>query len=351
MGNSKKTIIILALAALAATAGGCAAPGLSVVPPPKSGKETITFCAAGDVMMDRGVKMNMKKKGLNYPFEKVAPFIKAHDIAFCNLEGTVTLNEKLKKTYAFRCEPGYFGGFKDSGFNFACIANNHIMDAGSKGLSDTIAELKKAGINYSGGGENRADALSAKTYEVKGKKIAFLGYVDMPFKFEELPESEETAQPAHGKLSEIKREIKKAKKQADFVIVSFHWGEEYKHYPTKRQKKLGRAAIDAGAGLVLGHHPHVLQGIEKYKGKYILYSLGNFVFDQYREKQTQSMVFSCKIKNNKITDAFAAPVRIKHSRPAFARGKDAVKVKKNIIKYSKNFNTKFDEYRYRLFLR
>ncbi len=349
MENSKKCFFFLPVTALLLFAG--CAPRYIVLPTVVESNEEISFCAAGDVMMDRGVKSHIKKSGHDYPFKKVSPFIKAHDISFCNLEGAVTLRKKRPKTYAFRCEPGYFGGFAECGFNFVSIANNHIMDCEQGGIADTIRELSKYNIRYSGGGKNRKDAIEAKYYTIKGKKIAFLAYVDMPFKFEELPKSGAFPQAAHGKVYEIKKEIKKAAQKADFIIVSFHWGEEYEHYPTKRQKKLGRAAIDAGAGLVLGHHPHVLQGIEKYKGKYIFYSLGNFVFDQYREKQTQSMVFSCRIKNNRVREAFVAPVRIKYSRPAFARGKDAVKIKKNIIKYSKGFNTKFDEYRYRLFLK
>ncbi len=347
MENSKKVYFFLGVLFFLA---GCA-PRYTVLPTVAENDKEISFCAAGDVMMDRGVKNHIKKEGRGYPFKNVSLFIKAHDISFCNLEGAVSLRKKRQKTYAFRCEPKYFRGFPACGFNFVSIANNHIMDCEQGGIADTIAELTKYNICYSGGGKNRADAIEAKYYTVKGVKIGFLAYVDMPFKFEEIPDSAAFPQPAHGKVYEIKKEIKKAARKSDFIIVSFHWGEEYKHYPAKRQENLARAAVDAGAGLVLGHHPHVLQGIEKYKGKYIFYSLGNFVFDQYREKQTQSMVFSCKIKNNKITDAFVTPVRIKHSRPAFAREKDAVKIKKNIVKYSKGMNVEFDEYKHRLFIK
>jgi poly-gamma-glutamate synthesis protein (capsule biosynthesis protein) len=141
-----------------------------------------------------------------------------------------------------------------------------------------------------------------------------------------------------GELRELTAEIEKAKKQADFVIVSFHWGEEYNNFPNKRQKDIAHSCVDSGADLVIGHHPHVMQGVEKYKGKIILYSLGNFVFDQRFPRTHEAMVFCCDFTKEGILNAYMLPVRIKKGRPDFASGKDASEIKDKIILYSRDFD-------------
>ena len=169
-----------------------------------------------------------------------------------------------------------------SSVEVANLANNHSRDFGAKGLADTKRTLKKRGIAYC-----QNTTIAYKT--VKGAKVAFLGFdeVDGVTK------------------KQVKAGIKKAKKaKAAIIIVSFHWGIERDYYPARVQKSLGRYAIDCGASLVLGHHPHVLQGIEEYKGRYIVHSLGNFCFGgNTNPKDKDTMIFqqTFTVKGGKLT--------------------------------------------------
>ena len=303
----------------------------------------VDFIAAGDIMLDRGIGRLMAKKGKFYPYEKTSVFVKMHDLAFCNLECPVSGRGKRKqKRFAFRCSPPYFEGLKESGFNMYSIANNHICDYGRQGLMDTIDALSGAGFFYSGAGGTRQEADSAKIKEINGIKIAFIAHVDMPVMLEETPGSGEEPQPsARCGLQEITSEVAKAKKMADYVVVSFHWGEEYTNYPGKRQRTWAHACVDSGADLIIGHHPHVMESVEKYKGKIILYSLGNFIFDQYMPGTKDTMVFCCRFTKTGIESPFLLPVKITHGQPEFASGEDAVLIRKKITTYSKNFKVDF----------
>jgi poly-gamma-glutamate capsule biosynthesis protein CapA/YwtB (metallophosphatase superfamily) len=299
-------------------------------------QETVSFCAAGDIMLDRGVKKHMLGKGGFYPFRDITGFIKRHDLSFCNLEGPVSARGKKKpKLYSFRFDPALMEGLGVSGFNMFSLANNHILDYGGRALLDTVEFMEEKNYFYSGAGKNKQEASAARYREINGIKFAFIANVDMYLSREK--GSSPQAFERSG-LNEISAVIREAKKNADYVIVSFHWGEEYKNYPAKRQQEYGRACVDSGADLVIGHHPHVMQGIEKYKGKIILYSLGNFIFDQRRAGTNEAMVFFCRFTKDGIIDTYVLPVRIKKGRPDFAAGKDAEEIKNRIMAYSKDFN-------------
>jgi gamma-polyglutamate biosynthesis protein CapA len=303
-------------------------------------RDNVTFIAAGDVMLDRRVKIYMSEKGSIYPFGKITGFVKRHDLSFCNLEGPVSVRGKqVPKAYSFRFDPALLDGLRNTGFNMYSLANNHMLDYGGEALLDTVAFMEQQGYFYSGAGKNSKEASSARYLEINGIKFAFIANVD--FGMEGWQDSAGGGVPqAFDKkpISEITSEIEKAKKQADFVIVSFHWGEEYKNFPNKRQKSISHSCIDSGADLVIGHHPHVMQGVEKYKGKIILYSLGNFVFDQRFPRTREAMVFCCNFTQKGITGAYLLPVRIIKGRPDFASGRDASQIKDKIILYSKDFD-------------
>jgi poly-gamma-glutamate synthesis protein (capsule biosynthesis protein) len=302
--------------------------------------DKVTFCAAGDVMLDRRVKTFMAEKGSIYPFREITTFIKRHDLSFCNLEGPVSVRgNKVPKAYSFRFDPAILDGLKYTGFNMYSLANNHMLDYGSEALLDTVNYVKGQGYFYAGAGINREEASAAKYKKIKGLTFAFIANVDFPMDGwanevdGSLPLPFDRAKPG-----ELTAAVAEAKTKADFVIVSFHWGDEYKNYPNNRQKKIARACVDSGADLILGHHPHVMQGVEKYKNKYILYSLGNFVFDQRFPSTKEAMVFCCDFTREGIQNAFLMPVRIKKGKPAFASGRDAGNIMKKITEYSRDFN-------------
>lgn len=239
---------------------------------------SITISAAGDCTLGVDSRYNnrfneiyKKEKNTGYFLQKVKPIFEKDDITIVNFEGTLTNSTaRAQKTFTFKGRKEYVKILTKGSVEVVNLANNHSRDFGIQGLRDTKAHLKKAQIPYCIG--------STIAYQkVKGIKVAFLGFNDI------------------GSLNkkEVKQGIKEAKsKGAKLIITSFHWGIEGNHSPSSTQKSLGHYAIEQGADLVLGHHPHVLQGIENYKGKYIVYSLGNFCFGgNSNPKDKDTMIF------------------------------------------------------------
>lgn len=183
------------------------------------------------------------------------------------------------KQFTFRVAPENIKLFKELDLDLVTLANNHALDYGETALMDSIDTLEKAGIRHIGAGKNLDEARKAVTVSIKGKTISFIAATRV------IPEATWAAGPQsaglfsaydEGKL--LAEDIREAKKSSDYVIVYLHWGEERKEMPNDAQKLLAHAAVDAGADLVVGAHPHVLQGIEYYKGVPVVYSLGNFIF-------------------------------------------------------------------------
>ncbi len=228
------------------------APTLILTPEP------LTILIVGDMMFDRYVRMLMDEHGYEYPFQKIR--LDA-DIVVGNLEGTITTNKSIAKrdNLKFTFDPKIVEPLKR--FTAVSLANNHSRDFGYKGYTDTIKYLKDAGIGYFGDWEN-VENLSY-TIEKKGKTIEFIGFNEFPYK----------------NYDKVLTTV--ASSTADYIIVIPHWGVEYEKLPSTLQKTWARKFIDAGADAVIGAHPHVVQTTETYKHKPIVYSMGNFIFDQY----------------------------------------------------------------------
>jgi poly-gamma-glutamate synthesis protein (capsule biosynthesis protein) len=234
-----------------------------------------TILLVGDIMLDRGVEDLIKQNSIYYPFQKISHFLRGIDIVFGNLEGPIIKNppELLDNSLKFAFNPEAIKGASWCNFNLFSLANNHILDMGKEGLEETKEWLKKYRINFVGdplsGSSDNLDSSFSKD------NITFLAFNQIfPFVVKE---------------EEIIKTIKtvKSSNPDNFLIVSMHWGEEYKLINSPTQQKLAHKIIEAGAGLIIGHHPHVVQNIEKYQGKLIFYSLGNFIFDQYFSSDTQ----------------------------------------------------------------
>lgn len=255
----------------------------------KTSKETtITISAAGDCTLGIDSRIHhtfdsyYTKNGNAYFLKKVKPVFSKDDITIVNFEGTLTTStNRANKAFTFKGPKKYVGILKKGSVEVVTLANNHSMDFGRKGLADTQKTLKKNKIAYC---YNSTIAYK----KVKGIKIAFIGFSQL----------EGTT------ASQVTKAIKKAKKKrAKIIITSFHWGIEREYYPNSKQTSLAHSAINAGASLVLGHHPHVLQGIERYKGRYIVYSLGNFCFGgNTNPKDKDTMIFqqTFHIKDGKV---------------------------------------------------
>lgn len=269
---------------------------------PAERETSIVF--VGDIMTSRGVAQTIKKnKDINYPFLALRDYIKSSDIAFANLETPIIAGrEVVNFEMSFRSDPGIEKAIKDSGFSIVSLANNHSGNAGISGLNDTFTSLKNAGIMYAGAGENINKANEPVYIESNGTKIAIVAYTDSTFTPWEYEARKYSPGVAFMKKEKMIESVKIAKSKSDFVIVSMHAGDEYKNNPNKLQINFAHAAIDAGADLVIGHHPHVVQTLEKYKGKYIFYSLGNFIFDQmFSDATREGLVIKVNLTNDVIS--------------------------------------------------
>ncbi|HDO23614.1 MAG TPA: CapA family protein, partial [bacterium] len=245
---------------------------------PQTQKNT-SLLFVGDIMLSRGVQKSvMKNFGGDFSllFKKIKPFIQKRDIIFGNLEGPVSLlGKEIGNLYSFRMTPKALKAIRGAGFSALSIANNHIGDWGVRAFEDTIFRLKNSDIIPVGGGYDLNDAVNPKIIFKNGLKFGFLGFSDVGPDWLEASSDKAGILIANKSFTDI---IKKASQKTDVLIVSMHFGEEYHKHPSKRQKMLAKEAIDSGAKIVIGHHPHTQQKIEIYKKGIIAYSLGNFIF-------------------------------------------------------------------------
>lgn len=244
---------------------------------PDSGTVKVVF--GGDVMLDGGPGHALCHG--EDVFAGVAAILKDADIAVCNLECVVAkCGRPVEKPYTFKARPACIPTLQRY-FSAVSIANNHSGDYGPDALLEQLASLETGKLPYFGGGRNRKDAHRPAVLERKGRRLALLGYNDFP------PRSFEAGERRPGTAwlepNDVIADIKAAKaaERADLVIPMLHWGEELEPAPQESQKALARRLIDAGADAVIGGHPHVTQTIDFYKGRPMVYSLGNFVFDYF----------------------------------------------------------------------
>lgn len=285
----------------------------------------VTLTAVGDIMLGdgpacagHGVGSAIKKGGVIPIFKNVEPLVKKGDIAFGNLEAVVSdkgIDSSKMKPFLMRAHPDTLKGLDFAGFNVLSLANNHSMQYGEDGLKETIDNLSKHHIRYVGVGSSLEDARRPLLFTIKGIKVAFLAYCLIPDK---------TAYISTSNPEEIYSDINKAKTIVDIVIVSMHWGDEFIEMPSPDQIQFAHRIIDSGANLILGHHPHILQGIEQYHNGLVAYSLGNFIFDlNYLVELRSSVILECRLSKNGIVDYELHPVYIdKYYRPIVLNGEE-----------------------------
>jgi len=273
---------------------------------PQKGEE-VSLIAVGDISFSRGVERIVKKqKDINYPFLEMRDYLKGADLVFGNLETPITKGPEIPDfEMIFRSNSDTEQALKHAGFSVLSLANNHTPNFGEQGLKDTFNYLAEAGIKYVGAGNNEQEANQPVYIEKKGIKFAFLAYNDTDVVPASYEATNSHAGTAFMRTERMTQAVKEAKQKTDFVIVSMHSGIEYTDKLNDSQVNFAHAAIDAGADLIIGHHPHVVQTVEKYKGKYIFYSLGNFVFDQPQSQETKEglaiKIYFAKEGINKIS--------------------------------------------------
>lgn len=284
---------------------------------PTAEDDSVKLILVGDIMLDRGVEyqISQEKTDFTFPFLKIADELKRADLVFGNLESQISDQGKnVGSAYSFRAQPEAIKGLRFAGFDVLSLANNHALDYGRDALADSLNRLIDASISPVGAGsESQAYAPLIKT--VRGNRIAFFAYTDQgPETWPAKGETLGLARVSSENLDRIKADIGLAKELADVVIVSLHAGNEYETEPNQNQTAFARSFIDAGADLVVGHHPHVVQNSEEYQGKQIFYSLGNFVFDQGFSPETMAgEMLRVSIKGKKIQEIFEEKIKINDS--------------------------------------
>ncbi|AIQ28921.1 hypothetical protein P40081_12650 [Paenibacillus sp. FSL P4-0081] len=248
--------------------------------PENSSGGTVKLNFAGDVIFAGKVAELLQKKGYDYSYSALDGMFKKDDLTVVNLETPITTGGvgAANKQFVFKGAPEALDALKSAGVDAVNLANNHTLDQGEEGLLDTLKHLSKRGIPYVGAGKNSKEAYSAQYFERQGIKIALLGFTRVMPVIEWKAEAGKPGLASVYDSAEALKAIAAAKQQADLVVVVVHWGKERMEQYDKTQQTLGHSFIDAGADLVMGGHPHVLQGIEPYKGKWIAYSTGNFIF-------------------------------------------------------------------------
>ena len=313
---------------------------------PEHGEVHITISAAGDVTLGNYFgqdyawsfrEMWEKQQNPAYFLENVYDIFSSDDMTIVNLEGPLTNAEarKEEQTYCISGDPEYADILTEGSVEAVSMANNHRLDYYEQGTSDTVEAVSSRGISY-------AYDKNLGLYETKGIRIGFVSV-------------NEVGQGA-GVETILKEGIARLREQgADLVLANCHWGIERENYPEEYQLSLGRKCIDWGADLVLGHHPHVLQGIEEYQGKYIVYSLGNFCFGANRNpKDKDCIIFqqTFTFREGALQDATEAriiPCSVSSVssrndyRPTPAEGEDAQRIIERMNEYSADFGVHIDE--------
>ena len=242
--------------------------------------QKIVISMAGDVLLASGVGHAIALHGSDYPWRETSELLRNSDIAIANLECPVGRggNSEPNKEFTFRAAPETLSGAVNAGVDIFTLANNHVLDFGRAAFAETLLNLEINGIKYTGAGISVEEAWRPALVESNGYKVAVLAFSRV------IPGGHWVAGKnwpgvADGfDLKMIAGNIKDAERVADETIVSVHWGNELDDFPDQREIDLAHMMVEAGADIVIGHHPHVLQGIEIYRGKIIAYSLGNFIF-------------------------------------------------------------------------
>ncbi len=274
----------------------------------------IDIAVVGDIMPGRGVTWRIRAGGGDYtcPFAAVAAELRWADLTVGNLEGVLSANIAQPgevHTMLFVADDAFREGLLEAGFDAVSLANNHSRNFGTAGLSDTIGVLREVGIQPFGAGLDLEEARRPALFQVRGVTFAFLGYDDVSSGYYGASENRAGTAPADPAM--VAADIAAAREQADVVIPYFHWGSEYTHQASSRQQELAHAAISAGAGVVLGNHPHWVQGLAGYQGRLIVYSLGNFVFDQdWSRKTSQGVIAHLIFRGSRLLNVRLRAIQI-----------------------------------------
>jgi poly-gamma-glutamate synthesis protein (capsule biosynthesis protein) len=297
----------------------------------------VEFAAVGDVTLGDhplcvgfGAYSRFRHRSPIYPFQHALAELQSADVLFGNLECPLSDPASSDGSWAsmqMRGHPRHVDGLTEAGFRVLNLANNHSMHHGREPFRDTVRLLEGRGIAPCGLSASDHRASTLQIVHAKGIAIGFLGYSLRPrqhFDYEPLY--------TEGNVAGIVRDVREAKMRADVVVVSLHWGEEFVDRPSAADVRLARAGVDAGADLIVGHHPHVVRGIEVYRHGIIVYSLGNFVGDMaWEPRLRETFIFKCRITRSGVSTPAVTPVWINDNyQPEILTGSRAAALERRI---------------------
>ncbi len=277
-------------------------PTATATPDPTAAPDTrpITIAITGDVMLGRTVNTMLLQTSDRFPFNHTADYLAGFDITVGNLECVVSrLGQPQPKEFTFEADPRGFQRLAATGFDIVSLANNHSGDYGKAAFMDMATHLPAYGITPLGGGANLAAAHRPVIRSLRSTTVGFLAYCEIgPENF-----AATSTTPGHAWLdpAAIRVDVAALRPLVDYIIVFTHWGIEYQPLESSEQVAMARLAVEAGADFVVGAHPHVIQPYEIYRGKPIVYSLGNFVFDMmYSEDVRRGNVLTLTLQGSRL---------------------------------------------------
>jgi poly-gamma-glutamate synthesis protein (capsule biosynthesis protein) len=285
-------------------------------------------------MLGRLVDTAIAEHGFAYPWGDVLPVLRQADLRFANLECTLTQSsdrtrDGAYKAFYLRARPCAVETLKQADISFASLANNHACDFGFEGLEDTLAVLAKAGIAHAGAGRTLAEARAPALLDARGLKVAVVACADSPTEWAATAETPGIyvvhVPPRASALAEMCAAVAEARRQADLCVVSMHGGEDMRDRPPREFRDLARRLMDAGADVFWGHSAHLVQGIEWYRERPILYDAGSFVDDYEADallRNDLSAIFLVTVEAARVLSVRVVPVAIAHLRVGLARGRD-----------------------------
>lgn len=279
---------------------------------------TATIAFAGDTTQSDVFAEATSWRAMSYPFEDVSHIFGGADLAFVNLETSVSDKgeSEKKEGYGFRTEPKYLEVYTSAGIDIVSCANNHVRDFGMDALSDTFSNLTSYGLDYIGAGENLSEAEKLVTYEINGITVGFTGLnmINMNPTWYADEEKAGINCVDFGASERYLSLINEYDKKCDVLFVSVHWGIEYTNSITEEQEAFAHLLCDNGADIILGHHSHVLQPIERYNNSMIFYSLGNFLFYKMDDNAGKTAIFEIEIDENGFLSGKLSPVFISNCK-------------------------------------
>jgi poly-gamma-glutamate synthesis protein (capsule biosynthesis protein) len=281
----------------------------------------VTLVVGGDILLDRGVRAAADASGDSaWSFRNLGPLLAGADVVVANLECPLTSSDALIfKQFMFRGDPSMARRMREAGFTALSLANNHAYDAGRPGFVETIHHLEAAGILPLGGGNDQEEAYRARIVRTRAGTVALLAFADLPL--EGLMPIDSLPGPARFEPERAVAAVRAARSEADWVVVSMHWGLEYARAPAPRQEEVAQLLAREGVDVILGQHPHVLEPVERIGRTLVFYSLGNLVFDSPLPEASETVLARIRLRRGEPAEAEVLPLWIVQGAPqAFPEG-------------------------------